>query len=111
MNMISTITDGSINVTFDAPSPDDGSAVTGYKVAIKGQGVDAEVQCTASPCNIDGLALVSGSTYEVIVNPVFKIEEVIEEVIKHVQMKSFSVPWYAQTSSVHNCPSVAAASQ
>ena len=105
--MISTITDGSINVTFDAPSPDDGSAVTGYKVAIKGQGVDAEVECTASPCNVDGLALVSGSTYEVIVNPVFEIERVI----KHVQMESFSVPWYAQTSSVHNCPSVAAASQ
>jgi len=103
VNMISTITDGSINVTFDAPSPDDGSAVTSYMVAIKGQGVDTEVECTASPCNVEGLALVSGSTYEVIVNPVFEISKKVVE--------SFSIPWYAQTSSVHNCPSVADASQ
>lgn len=58
--MSSTIDGSTINVTFDAPSPDDGSAVSSYTVAIEGQGVDAVVNCAASPCIVEDLALAFG---------------------------------------------------
>jgi outer membrane protein OmpA-like peptidoglycan-associated protein len=58
---------GSARVTFDPPTSDNGSPVTGYQLTLtpSGGGTPVVVSCSASPCDVTGLA--DGTTYTVTV--------------------------------------------
>lgn len=58
---------GSARVTFDPPTSDNGSPVTGYQVTLtpSGGGTPVVVPCAASPCEVTGLT--GGTTYAVTV--------------------------------------------
>lgn len=53
--------DGSVRLQWAAPADDGGSTVTGYAVTMDGQ----PASCTASPCQIDGLANGTALGFEV----------------------------------------------